>query len=78
MEQYAKKLPKRNPKSMPKLTRKQCPKLEQRRACQASKDVVSWKGKNLILSAERRSVVQKLGSRGLLAERCLYAQMMEN
>ena len=36
-----------------------------------------WKGKNLILSAEHSSVVQKQGSRGSVAERCLYAEMMK-
>ena len=35
-------------------------------------------GENLILSAEHCSVVQKQGSRGLVAERCLYAEIMEN
>ena len=42
------------------------------------KNIFSWKGKNLILNAEHYTVVQKQGSRGLVAERCPCAWMMEN
>ena len=36
---------------------------------------VFWNGRNLISSAEHRPVVQKSGSRVLVAERCPYRKM---
>jgi hypothetical protein len=38
---------------------------------------VSRNGRNLIVNAERRTVVQNQGSRGVVVERSRYAQILE-
>ena len=65
------------PKSMPKLIKNQCQNWYRKRSGKSWNFMFFRKGKTLILSAERRSVVQKQASRGFVRGECANGKFIK-